>query len=197
MRYRFYLNQQQDEKGRHLGFDGYQPGHKMQLVYRGQLLEQCVREGRPSEEVRLWHCEQLYRIFNIHRPDDYRNRSMSVGDVVLLMDGTDLYAYACASFGFEEIDSAVFAQENAYDLVASPANEPRMTEVVTPKCSVCGQYGVLNVEYDAWEKWRNGTLMQKAFPDMPRELREQLMSGIHPACWQKMFPPAAIRELEG
>lgn len=41
----------------------------------------------------------------------------------------------------------------------------------------------------AFEVWRNGGMVQHCFPDVPREEREQLITGIHPACWTKMFPP--------
>lgn len=104
MKYRFYVNVEQDEKGRLVCFmDGYQPGHALQLAYQGELLEQCVRQGQSDKTVRLWHCETLFRIFNIEHPVDYRNRSMSVGDVVVLEEVGALWAYACMPVGFAEI----------------------------------------------------------------------------------------------
>ena len=30
-------------------------------------------------------------------------------------------------------------------------------------------------------------LAQQAFPELPTEIREQLISGTHPKCWDEMF----------
>jgi hypothetical protein len=59
--------------------------------------------------------------------------------------------------------------------------------VITPECMVCHQHSVMVVDDDAYTRWRNGELIQVAFPNMPKELREQLKTGYHPACWNKIF----------
>lgn len=43
--------------------------------------------------------EDLFRIFNIERPDDYKGRSMSTSDIVILDDKV----YYCDSFGFTKL----------------------------------------------------------------------------------------------
>jgi hypothetical protein len=62
-------------------------------------------------------------------------------------------------------------------------------QVITPMCTICGKYGVLDVDYDALLRWQGGELIQNAFPHLPRDQREQLKTGIHAACWNKLFPP--------
>ena len=60
--------------------------------------------------------------------------------------------------------------------------------VKTKPCSVCGEYEILSLDRDAvmrWQEWQN---IQDAFPDMNAGDRELLISGIHPACWDKLFP---------
>lgn len=89
MDYHFYVNSQKDDRGRLVGFDGYQPGHTLRLAYKGQV----------DSADDLHACEYLFGQFNINHPADYRDRSMSVGDVVVL-DGR---AYACAVTGFQSI----------------------------------------------------------------------------------------------
>lgn len=37
-------------------------------------------------------------------------------------------------------------------------------------------------------KYINGAHAQEAFPNMSIELREQIISGTHPKCWDEMFP---------
>jgi len=36
-------------------------------------------------------------------------------------------------------------------------------------------------------RWREGENIQKVFPDMSAGDREVLISGTHPACWNKLF----------
>ena len=63
------------------------------------------------------------------------------------------------------------------------------TELVfTKPCIHCGQTGTVAVKFDQLLKYAEGALIQDAFPDMPIELREQIISGTHPECWDKMFP---------
>lgn len=50
-----------------------------------------------SAEVRL---DDIYEIFNISRPDDFKGHSLSVSDVVRC---DDKYYY-CDSFGWKELD---------------------------------------------------------------------------------------------
>jgi hypothetical protein len=95
VKYLFLLNQQKNEKGRLVGFDGYEPGHALELVYKGTL--------PPGKDLDA--CENLFRKFNIERPFGYGSRSMSVGDVVVLQNDTEQpRAYACASLGFRQVD---------------------------------------------------------------------------------------------
>ncbi len=59
--------------------------------------------------------------------------------------------------------------------------------VQTPVCFHCRRAGFVQVLESDLEKYRNGMHAQEAFPEMPKELREQLISGTHPACWEEMF----------
>lgn len=47
--------------------------------------------------------EQLFERFNLDRPFDYRARSMSVSDIVVLRRNGEKKAYYCDSFGFVEV----------------------------------------------------------------------------------------------
>ena len=60
--------------------------------------------------------------------------------------------------------------------------------VKTKTCTVCGEYEVWNLDRQAVTKWQGGEYIQNAFPDMSAEDRELLISGTHPACWNKLFP---------
>jgi hypothetical protein len=60
--------------------------------------------------------------------------------------------------------------------------------VKTKTCTVCGEYEVWSLDRQAVTKWQEGEYIQNAFPDMSAEDRELLISGTHPACWNKLFP---------
>jgi hypothetical protein len=60
--------------------------------------------------------------------------------------------------------------------------------VKTKPCTVCGQYEVWNLDRQAVTSWQEGENIQNAFPDMNAGDREILISGTHPACWDKLFP---------
>lgn len=56
-------------------------------------------------EVNCLTLERLYEIFNREHPAGYKGRSMSVSDVVEIVDGMTgkSYFHFCASFGFKEV----------------------------------------------------------------------------------------------
>ena len=62
-----------------------------------------------------------------------------------------------------------------------------MIVVKTKTCMVCNKYEILSLNREAVTKWREGENIQSAFPDMKAADREVLISGTHPACWDKLF----------
>lgn len=59
--------------------------------------------------------------------------------------------------------------------------------ITTPVCVMCGESSQIEVESEAFYSWRSGTLTQIAFPEMPADQREQLISGTHSKCWDEMW----------
>lgn len=64
-----------------------------------------------------------------------------------------------------------------------------MSELVklTPLCPVCGTTVTLVVNAADYKAWQGGVFAQAAFPYLSPELRETLISGICPPCWDEMF----------
>ena len=54
-------------------------------------------------------------------------------------------------------------------------------------CTCCGNDYLIGTTLSGYTAWRNGTLMQDAMPDMPKEYREMFISGTCPSCWADMF----------
>lgn len=59
--------------------------------------------------------------------------------------------------------------------------------VECPRCFVCGKTETLVVPTDSYNRWVGGELVQDAFPTLPGNVRELLVSGTHPACWDELF----------
>ncbi|MCD8054971.1 MAG: DUF3846 domain-containing protein [Lachnospiraceae bacterium] len=91
-----------------------------------------------SGEVPSQDLEQVYQIFNLNHPKEYRGRSLSVSDVVEILDdesGKSTF-YFCDSFGFAKVDfhpEVCPALEQASGkirvLLVEPGKVPRMIEI--------------------------------------------------------------------
>lgn len=64
----------------------------------------------------------------------------------------------------------------------------QLTTRVSKVCPICGKTTVLEVNANSLAKWRQGAvLVQDAFPDLSKDDREILMTGIDPVCWSQMW----------
>jgi len=59
--------------------------------------------------------------------------------------------------------------------------------VKTPPCPMCGKTALLEVDADGLRMWQAGAHIQRAFPQLEASQRELLMTGTHPACWDRMW----------
>lgn len=64
---------------------------------------------------------------------------------------------------------------------------PGLYDFPTRQCQWCGKYGSLEVTKEEFLARAGGAPVHEAFPNMPKELREQAISGTHPECWADMF----------
>ena len=55
------------------------------------------------------------------------------------------------------------------------------------ECPCCGDVNSITVDKVAFDSWRNGELIQNAFPNMSSSEREVLKTGICSPCWDGMF----------
>lgn len=56
------------------------------------------------------------------------------------------------------------------------------------RCPLCGKTTTLTLNRGAFNHWRNGRNIQKAFPELTTDQRELLQTGIDSDCWNQMFP---------
>lgn len=59
--------------------------------------------------------------------------------------------------------------------------------IIEVECRMCGKQFLLLAKTEDVQKWMDGMLIQDAFPYMPAEERELLISRTCPVCWDKMW----------
>lgn len=62
-----------------------------------------------------------------------------------------------------------------------------LTGYATKKCLHCGKSGFINVDEDELFDYLKGSRAQDAFKNLSAPLREQIISGTHPECWEEMW----------
>ena len=62
------------------------------------------------------------------------------------------------------------------------------TVSIVKECTFCHNLHTIIVDEMNYRMWKEGELIQNAFPDMPAEIREILISGTDNDCWNQMFP---------
>jgi len=56
----------------------------------------------------------------------------------------------------------------------------------TPICVMCNKEGFVEVSSEGYMARKRGAFVQEAFFDLDESLREQIISGTHPKCWESM-----------
>jgi hypothetical protein len=72
-----------------------------------------------------------------------------------------------------------------------------MTVYATKRCPVCLKTGTIMVDEDELFTYLRGEYVQTAFKSLTIPLREQIISGVHPACWQELWGQERVNENEG
>jgi len=62
-----------------------------------------------------------------------------------------------------------------------------MTVFATRRCPVCFKTGTVMVDENELFTYLRGEYVAKAFTSLSVPLREQIISGMHPKCWEETF----------
>lgn len=62
-----------------------------------------------------------------------------------------------------------------------------MTVFATRRCPVCFKTGTVMVDENELFTYLRGEYVARAFTSLSVPLREQIISGVHPECWQAML----------
>lgn len=63
----------------------------------------CVYTDSIDGEDPIAVLENLYEMFNINHPDDFKGHSLSMSDIIVLFDDNGCKWYYCDSFGWRDI----------------------------------------------------------------------------------------------
>lgn len=105
----------------------------------------CVFEG----EVDCHTLEDAYRKFNLDHPEDYRGRSMSMSDIVEIIDSetTEKGFYYCDTVGFKKVDfepekaQPMKPKETITVILCEPGKFARKAEIGTTLADLQGAVG--------------------------------------------------------
>lgn len=62
-----------------------------------------------------------------------------------------------------------------------------LVSVLCPNCPFCGKASYLRLPRAQVQAFQLGMLVQRAFPGLPADQRELLISGTHPECWDRFM----------
>jgi len=74
-----------------------------------------------------------------------------------------------------------------YQMLLEKHDGMDVTILMTKPCFHCGDSALIAVSDSDLERYKNGALIQEAFPEMSIVDREMLISGTHEACWNKIY----------
>lgn len=101
------------KSGEELHYHRFEPLERLErfgLFVDPDNYEKVYTANVPEDGSIMMKLENIYKTFNLHRPEDFKGHSLSVSDVVVLhQEGKDT-AYYVDSIGFEEVP-AFFKQE--------------------------------------------------------------------------------------
>jgi len=105
----------------------------------GPEIDSSIYDEVFSGDVDCSNLEDVFRLFNLERPDSFKGRSLSVSDVVQVIDSTTVApgCYFCDTIGFKEVcfDYDRASEANQKDTIRvvllEPEKEARIIEVGT------------------------------------------------------------------
>ena len=97
----YQINTERDWDG--VVFEGYE---KLEDIQGSPNINSALYDTVFEGEVDCKNLEDVYHIFNIDKPEEYRGRSLSVSDIVEIKEaeGTPPGFYYCDNFGFKKVE---------------------------------------------------------------------------------------------
>jgi hypothetical protein len=70
----------------------------------------------------------------------------------------------------------------------TPDNYDGKTHPHIMQCYQCGRVSIMIVSEQDYMTWQTKLYVQDAFPYLSAEKREMIINGMHPECFDKLFP---------
>src|SRR4051812_25384832 len=108
MRYEFYTNETIDLSGKvqysyFPALHGYRAGAHMKLAHSALYSGPFPADTTPEADENPVHqavLERLFYVFNMDVPPNYEGAPLGVGDVVVIIDNGNRFAYSCEMAGW-------------------------------------------------------------------------------------------------
>lgn len=86
-----------------------------------------------------------------------------------------------------QTQSKVILNVKTYEF--APIDAPQQITIISNSCLVCQEDNEIYLFEKDYKSWLNGDYIQSAFPYLSSQQRELIKTGIHPDCWDKLYPP--------
>jgi hypothetical protein len=63
----------------------------------------------------------------------------------------------------------------------------RQFQWTSPPCPLCGKTTILVADIDKVRNWRKGKYVQHVWPELSADIREVVITGTHPECWDELM----------
>ena len=149
MKFKIYqVNMERDEKR-----IAFQDLEGLEHLHGSREIDSSLYDMVYEADMDCSNLEDIFRVFNLEHPMDYVGRSLSVSDVVEVLESKDVEPgfYFCDSFGFQQVEfdaeSAVQKQKNTIRVVLlEPGKEARIVEIAA---SPLKMQAVVGGDYEA------------------------------------------------
>ncbi|MEW5012218.1 hypothetical protein [Clavibacter michiganensis] len=96
--------------------------------------------------------------------------------------------FSCPEDGYTGFKPYYSLREFPFPLTVEPLDDSELiVEHATPPCQLCNLGGTVSIPASAVALLDAGVPVHDALPDMPRSVREQIITGTHGSCWTQMF----------
>lgn len=70
----------------------------------------------------------------------------------------------------------------------TPENYNGDTVLHVMSCISCQNVSIMILAKESYMKWKKEVYVQQAFPYLSADQREMIINGMHPECFDKLFP---------
>jgi len=129
----YQVNLDRDSNG--VAFESFE---RLPSIQNSEAINSELYDRVFNDEVDCDNLESVYQKFNIDHPEGYRGRSLSVSDIVEIVESDNVEPgfYYCDSVGFQKVEfddelAEILKEEKITVVICEPGKFARVTEIAT------------------------------------------------------------------